>query len=96
MNWLFDSGEEVQHRFFFKMATIAAFLDSDRNDFNYFGLQVAPIPPTEFRVSWPPGSGEEVQNRFFEMKVMEAILDFGSKQFKLFFDLLVTQCLQKR
>ena len=30
---------------------------------NIFDLQITPILPTKFRVSWPFGSGEKVQNR---------------------------------
>ena len=37
---------------------------SDRKDFSYFDLQVVPILPTNFWVSWPFCSGEEVQNTF--------------------------------
>ena len=29
-----------------------------------FDLQVNPMLPTKFRVSWPFGSGEEAKNRF--------------------------------
>ena len=48
----------------FKMANMAPSLISDRNDFIYFYLQVAPIISTKFRINWPFGSGEEGQNKF--------------------------------
>ena len=44
-----------------------------------FDLQVVPILPTKFRVSWPFISGGEAQNRFFKMAAMVAILDFRSE-----------------
>ena len=48
----------------FKMAAMAAILDSDWNDFSNFFLQVTPKLPTKFGVSWPFSSGAEAENRF--------------------------------
>ena len=36
----------------------------DQNDLAIFDLQVTPMPPTKFQVSWPFGSGEEAKNKF--------------------------------
>ena len=52
----FGSGEEVKYRFSRPWI-------SDQKDFSYFDLQVTPMIPTKFQVSWSFGS-EGVQNRF--------------------------------
>ena len=41
----------------------------DRNDFNYFKLQVTLILPNKFRVNRPFDSGGRVQNRFSIMTI---------------------------
>ena len=41
---------------------MASSLISDRNDFNYFYLQVTLVLPTRSGVSWPFGSGEKSEN----------------------------------
>ena len=47
------------------MATMAAILDFQiEMILANFDLQVTPMLPTKFRVSWPLGSGEEAKNRF--------------------------------
>ena len=48
----------------FKMEAMAAILVPVETFLATVDLQVAPILPTTFRVSWPFGSGEEEQNIF--------------------------------
>ena len=49
------------------MAAMATIFDFRSEQFREFGVQVTPMLPTEFQVSWPLGSGEE-QNIFPKMR----------------------------
>ena len=68
-NWPFHS-EEVRNRFSRWPPWPLSWI-SDWKDFIYlfiylfiYYLQVTPMLPTKFQVSWPFGSGEEAKNRF--------------------------------
>ena len=62
VNWPFSTEKRLKE--ILKMAAMAAILISDRNNFNYFNVQVTPMLPTKFQVNWPFGSGEEAKTRF--------------------------------
>ena len=74
------------------MAAVAAMLDFPIR--RIFDLQVTPILPIKFRVSWPFGLGEEAQNRFsvkeryfkidFQNNSHSGHFGFRSEQFTMF------------
>ena len=57
----FGSGEEVKNRFS-RQPPWWPFWISNWNNLAIFDLQVIPMLPTKFRVSWLFGSGEEEKN----------------------------------
>ena len=58
-------------KYTFNMSARATILDFDQNDCSYFELQVIPILPIEFRVSWHFRSGDEVGNRFSRWRLWQ-------------------------
>ena len=64
VNWPFGSGEEVNNSFSRWPQPWRPSWISDRNDCNYFDVQLTPMLPTKFQVNWPFGLGGEAKNRF--------------------------------
>ena len=48
--------------------------------FPTFDLQITPMLPAKFQVSWPFGSGEEAKNKILKIAAKVAILDYPWEQ----------------
>ena len=68
----------------FKMATVAAILDSDQHDLAHFDPEVILLLQRKCQLKSTKGLGRDVEKLIFKVAAVVAILDFRSVQFYIF------------
>ena len=84
VNWPFGSEEEVKNRFSKWLSRLPSWI-FNRNDFNYFDLQITTMLSDKFQVNWPFGSGEETKKK--KISFEDGHLEFGFGSILAIFDL---------